>query len=166
MKEIIDVNTGEVRIGRGKTVLRSVAIGSCIVVAAYDPSNKIGAMAHIMLPGTAPKKSAEKTKYAANAIEQMLTSMISAGTNKDDVETCLVGAGNVLKKQDDTICRDNIESATKLLEQDQIPIRASVLGGTQRKGVFMDLETGKITCTEGDGPETLLWKPDKEDPIS
>ena len=36
MKEVVDVNTGEVKIGRKKTILRSIAIGSCIVIAAYD----------------------------------------------------------------------------------------------------------------------------------
>jgi chemotaxis protein CheD len=164
MKKIIDVNTGQVRIGRGKTALRSVAIGSCIVVAAYDSNNRIGAMAHIMLPGSAPKRSSEKTKYAANAMEHMFNSMIGAGANKDNIEACLVGAGNVLQKKDDSICRDNIESATKLLEQNQIPVRGSVLGGTQRKGVFMDVDSGRVTCTEGDGPERLLWKPAEEAP--
>ncbi|MHC4476729.1 MAG: chemotaxis protein CheD [Planctomycetota bacterium] len=158
MKKVVDVNTGEVKIGRGKTVLRSVAIGSCIVVAAYDSKSRIGAMAHVMLPGSAPRRSVEKTKYAADAIEQMLNSMIEEGVSKDNVEACLVGGGNVLKKKGDTICRENISSTTQVLGQEQIPIRGSVLGGTERKGIFMDVESGKVTCTEGDGPERLLWK--------
>jgi chemotaxis protein CheD len=162
MKEIIDVNTGEVRLGRGKIILRSIAIGSCIVVAACDFKKNIGALAHIMLPGKAAKSTPERTRYAADAIDEMLNRMTEAGANKDNIDVCLVGGVNVLKKQNDTICEDNIRSATQLLEERHIPIRAAVLGGTRRKGVFLDVENGCISYTEGDEKEKPLWKSGKE----
>jgi chemotaxis protein CheD len=161
VKEVIDVNTGEVRVGRRKEILRSLAIGSCIVIAAYDSKNKIGAMAHVMLPGSAPKKSLQKAKYTTDAIDEMIGKMILAGSDKDDIEVCLVGGGNVLRKKDDTICKDNIASATQLLKKKSIPIRNSALGGTERKGVFLNVESGRISYTEGDGKEQPLWKPNK-----
>ena len=71
-QKIIDVNTGQVKAAVGKGILRSVGIGSCVVVAAYNLSRKIGGMAHIMLPGIAPQQSLEKTKYAFDGIEQLL----------------------------------------------------------------------------------------------
>jgi len=162
MKEIIDVNTGEVRVDTTKIVLRSIAIGSCIVIAAYDSKNKIGAMAHIMLPGRAPRDTSERTKYAADAIDEMINRMAHAGSNKDDIEVCLVGGGNVLKKEDDTICKDNIESTTRLLEQKHIPVRTALLGGTERKGVFLDIESGGVSYTEGDEKQKPLWKPTRQ----
>ena len=158
MKEIVDVNTGEVRLGRGKIILRSIAIGSCIVVAACDFKKNIGALAHIMLPGRAAKKNPERTKYAADAINELIKRMTAAGSNKADIDVCLVGGGNVLKKKSDTICEDNIRSATQLLQKRLIPIRATVLGGTKRKGVFLDIENGTISYTEGDEKEKPLWK--------
>lgn len=158
MEEIVDVNTGEVKVSRGKVILRAIAIGSCIVVAAYDYNKKIGAMAHIMLPGAAGKKEPEKTKYAVDAIDAMIEKMAAAGSRDGCFEACLVGAANVLKRQDDTICQDNIKSATELLKQKQIPIRASVLGGTARKGVFLSVESGSVCYTEGNEKEKLLWK--------
>lgn len=160
MREIVDVNTGEIKIARGQIILRSIAIGSCVVVAAYDSRKKIGVMAHIMLPGSAPKNNdLGKTKYAAEAIDKMLNKMAEAGSQGSDIQACLVGAGNVLKKEDDTVCKDNIESTTRLLKEKGIPVRAAVLGGVQRKGVFLDAESGSITYTEGDKEEKLLWKP-------
>ncbi|MHC4707098.1 MAG: chemotaxis protein CheD [Planctomycetota bacterium] len=120
MKEIVDVNTGEVKVSGQSTILRSLAIGSCIVVTAYDRKKKVGAMAHVMLPGSAPKESLEKTKYAADAIDEMISKMIKEGSNNDDIEVCLVGGGNVLKREDDTICKSNIDSTTQLLIKRQI----------------------------------------------
>lgn len=159
MKEIIDVNTGQVRLGRGEVILRSLAIGSCIAVAAYDSEARIGAMAHIMLPGRAPEKSSERTKYAANAIDEMIGLMLEAKSRNGNVEVCLVGAGNVLQKEDDTICVANMQSITRLLEERNIPIRATVLGGTERKSMFFDVESGNVSYKKGDGQERLLWGP-------
>jgi chemotaxis protein CheD len=158
MKEIVDINTGEVKVGSGNIILRSVAIGSCVVIAAYDSSEKAGALAHIMLPGSAPEKSQEKTKYAANGINEMLRLMTCAGIKKDNIEVCLVGGGNVLKKKDDNICRENIKSTARLLRKEGIPIKATVLGGAKRKGVSLNIESGSIFYTEGDDNEKLLWR--------
>ena len=156
-QKIIDVNTGEVKVAVEKGILRSVGIGSCVVVAAYNLSRKIGGMAHIMLPGAAPQQSLEKTKYAFDGIEQLLNQMFKIGANMDQTEVCLVGAGNVLRKEDDTICQANIKSVTGILKEKSIPVKASVLGGTKRKSVFMDVETGCISYAEGDEKEKYLF---------
>ena len=157
-KDIVDVNTGEVKIATKGTILRSVAIGSCIAVAAINFKRKIGAMAHIMLPGNAPQHSLEKTKYAFDGIEQLLNQMFEVGTSTDDIEVCLVGGGNVLKKEYDTICEANIESITQILKGKNIPVMASVLGRTKRKSVFLDVENGCISYVEGDEKEKILWQ--------
>ncbi len=158
MEEVIYVNTGEAKVSEGEAILRAIAIGSCIVVAALDSKKKVGAMAHVMLPGKAPRQFVEKTKYAFNAIEKMLGQMLEAGSNVDDIEVCLVGAGNVLEKENDTICDANIESVTGILKEKGICVKASALGGTERKGVFLDTETGSISYTEGDEKAKTLWQ--------
>ena len=158
MKEFIDVNSGQVKVGTKGTTLRSAAIGSCIVVAAYDSRKSIGAMAHIMLASSAPQQHPEKTKYASDALEEMLNQMFEAGSNADDIEVCLVGAVNVLENVDDTICEDNIKSVSTILAEKNIPVRASALGGTERRSVFLDVENGVVSCTEGDKKEKALWR--------
>lgn len=158
MKRVEDVAVGRALVTRENIELRAIALGSCIGVAAYDPSGRIGGMAHIMLPGNAPDKAAEKTRYAANAIEKMLGKMISMGSRLCDLEVCLVGAGNVLERDDDTICQSNIDSVRQILENKGIDVKASALGGTQRRSVSVDIESGKICYTEGNGEKKLLWK--------
>ncbi len=54
MEKIVNVSTGEVKVGRKGEILKSTAIGSCVVIAAYDSERNIGIMAHVMLPGRAP----------------------------------------------------------------------------------------------------------------
>lgn len=158
-RSIINVNTGQIRLAKKDAILRSAALGSCIAVVAYDHTKKIGAIAHIMLPGTAPADHTKKNRYASNAISAILTKMIEAGSQKRDIEACIVGAGNVLKRDDDTICAINIESVTQLLKDNNVPVRASVLGGTERKSVALDIQSGIISYTVGNGKPKLLWKP-------
>jgi len=157
-KQIVDVNTGQVRGAGREGILRSVAIGSCIVVAALNLKEKTGAMAHIMLPGSAGADAADKTRYARDGIDEMLKMLRPAECQKEDIQVCLVGAGNVLKRSDDTICQNNIDSVTRILKEKDIPISASALGGMERKSVFLDVETGCVTFAEAEKEEKVLWQ--------
>jgi len=158
MKKTIDVNTGEVKGSFDSAILRSIAIGSCIAVVAYSFRNRAGAVAHIMLPGKSREATKEKTRYAVDAVDELLGIMGGFGVDRVDIEVCLVGAGNVLEKEDDTICQSNIDSVIGIMEERNIPVRASVLGGIKRKSVMMDVARGKVSYTEGNGRETFLWQ--------
>jgi chemotaxis protein CheD len=162
MQEIFDVNTGQVVVKRAPATLRSIAIGSCIAVAAYDPKTKNAGISHVMLPGSAPKESSEKTKHALNGIEHLLNQMIESGSVIGDIEVCLVGAGNILRKEDDTICQSNIQSVTAILAAKNIPVRASILGGFERKSAFLDAQSGRVSYSQGDGAVKSLWPPTDE----
>jgi chemotaxis protein CheD len=158
MKKTIDVQTGQVEAYKGKVTLQTKAIGSCVAIVAYNVTEKIGALAHVMLPGRAPaKKTAEKMKYAANATEEIISKMISLGSDKKEIEVVLVGGGNILEKENDTICRDNIESVLHLIREKQLKLRARALGGILRRSVSLDVANGIVSCSEGDGGEKLLW---------
>ena len=158
MKGFINVSTGEVKAGKASNILVSNAIGSCIVVAAIDVVNNIGAMAHIMLPGKAPSKEIQqKTKYAVDAIDKMLQILQQQGAVLSDLSVCLVGAGNVLKKENYTICKDNIQSVINILNEKQLNISAKTLGGILRRSIRLDIENASVYFTEGESKEMLLW---------
>ncbi len=160
MKETIDVQIGEVKAERGGVILKSKAIGSCIAIIAYDAVRKIGAMAHIMLPGRAPvhKEASEKTKYAADAIDTLVNQMTRLGSRDKDIGVVLVGGGNVLDRPDDTICRDNIESVLEFCGRRHLKVKAQAVGGTERRSVSLDVEGGIVYYSEGNGSETELWR--------
>ena len=158
-QKVIDIQIGQVKAGRGKVILQSRAIGSCIAVVAYDATKKTGALAHIMLPGRAPAmKAVEKTKYAADAIDAILNKMAVLDSKKDDIGIVLVGGANVLNREDDTICDTNIESTLGLLEKKGLKVRAKAVGGTARRSVSLNVERGIVSYAEGDSSEKLLWK--------
>ena len=159
MKRIINVNTGEVKTSKEDVILKSAAIGSCVVIAAYDKKKKVGSLAHIMLPGKSPEKNnLQKTRYACNAVKKMIKDMVSIGANENSIEVCIIGAGNVLKRKDDTICRSNIDSVVQLLKGKGIKINAKAVGGRERRSAFLNIEKGSIYYSENGSNEKLLWK--------
>ena len=157
MKKISNVLTGEVKTAKDNTIFQSKAIGSCVVIAGYDTKEMVGAMAHVMLPGVSPEKnSGPRTRYAANAIEEMIGMMIRLGTDRENIEVCLVGGANVLKREDDTICQANIDSVIEILHKEGIKIKAKYLGGFERMSVSLDTEKSKVFHSVGDGTDDLL----------
>ncbi len=163
MKTTVDVQIGQVKAAKGKVILQSKAIGSCIAIIAYDPTNNSGSLAHVMLPGRAPagKKPSEKTRYAADAIDAIISKMSRLGSKKDDIEVAVVGGGNVLNREDDTVCNDNIKSTLELLEEKHLKVRAQAVGGTERRSVSLDVEHGIVSYAEGNGGEKQLWRASK-----
>ena len=160
MKRVIDVSTGKVKVGRKAAILKTMAIGSCIVVGAYEGVKCIGGMAHIMLPGKAPanKKTFEKTRYAADAIDVLLSRMARLGMrgHNRNIEIVVVGGGNVLKRDDDSICTDNIKSTLDLLRKNDLKVRTKVVGGFVRRSLTLDVENGIFSYTEGNGGKIRL----------
>ena len=158
-KQIIYAMTGEVKAGNKNTILKSSAIGSCIAITAYNKQNQIGALAHIMLPGKAPEnRNIKKTRYASNAIDELINILELNGVNNNEIEVCIAGGANVLKRKDDYIGQDIIKSVEEILKKRKINIMARSLGGSQRRSVSLDVETGCVYYSLGDEAEKLLWK--------
>ncbi len=157
-KKIIDVLTGDVILASTNTILKTSAIGSCIVIAAYDSHVNAGCLAHVMLPGASKRKSDTlNTKYAADAIMSLLKKMNHLSSESKNIEVCLVGGANVLKRKDDNICQENINSVINLLNQQNISIKAKSLGGFQRRSITLDIEKGQVYYSIGDGKNKLLY---------
>jgi len=97
MESDIEVGTGEVKIACAGATLRARALGSCIAVIAYEPIKKVGGIAHVMLPGRAGKNiKDEKTRYAEDAIDDLLVKLTDLGAETAGLEISLVGGADLL----------------------------------------------------------------------
>ena len=157
MLEYIDVNTGQVVVTSERYILRSLAIGSCIVLSAYDQRTKVAGLAHIMLPGKAANGFEGKNRYAEDAIKHLLHLMTIAGCPKENLDICLVGAGNVLKDESDNVCTSNIESVYMILGRENLQVKASCLGGYERKAMYLNSCNGIVEYTCAGSEKITLW---------
>ena len=154
----IDVPTGEVGFAQGKGQLAASAIGSCIAVAMHDNLLRAGGIAHIMLPGKAPSDiiDDQQYKYARNGIGYLLNKLKTTGSKEERINVYAAGGGNVMERQDDTICANNIESVLNVIAELNLVLSARMLGGNMRRRVRLDVATGHFYCGVGDGAEVLI----------
>ena len=152
------VDSGEVRSCREAGLLRASAIGSCVVVTAYDQQAAVGGMAHVMLPGEfhAMVPSA-KTRYASNAVHELLQQIFRLGAEQSRLTVCLVGGGNVLGDGYSSPGPEIVHSLVALFAARGITPVAMDIGGQHRRSCILDVATGCVYYTLGDSTELLLW---------
>ncbi|MEI8347340.1 MAG: chemotaxis protein CheD [Pseudomonadota bacterium] len=154
----IVLQTGELALAGHQDTIVSGPLGSCIAAIIVESNHRLAGMAHIMLPGRhrTSSTSMEKNKFAENALENLIEQLMLKGANKDKLQAYLIGAGNVLKRADDTICGHNTSSTLAYLEKVEIPVIKSELGGEERRQVILDLAKSEIRYTVGNGVEKVF----------
>ncbi len=153
------IQSGEIAIGSKNELLVSSPLGSCVAVIAYDVETKICGMAHIMLPGKSHiGKTSHKNRYAADAIDDLLCKFHQVGVPSENINICLAGGANVLKKENDTISTELATSILGIIGEKELKIRATSLGGNERRIASLNPEMGVVYCTIGESPEMVLWK--------
>ncbi|OQX80823.1 MAG: hypothetical protein B6D64_02750 [Bacteroidetes bacterium 4484_276] len=150
------VSTGCVAVGSIDGILTSSPLGSCVAVVAYDITTKIGGLAHIMLPGKSLKGN--DNKYAENAITNLIDELKHLGVPKKNIEICLVGGANVLRKESDNIAGHLIISIFEILKKKKLNVIKASLGGYERRTAKLNLSSGIVNFTVGDSVEKKLWK--------
>ncbi len=153
------VSSGQIVTGSKDEIIASSPLGSCVAVVAYDTKNKIGGMAHVMLPGKSLKENRhDKNKYVSDGINNLLSKLYESGAQNSNIEICLIGGANVLRKEDDFIAEALVISVVKTIGEKKLKIRASSLGGFERRSVRLDLETGVVYFIIGESTEKVLWE--------
>ncbi len=153
-----EVMTGEIATGHEGEMLTANALGSCIAVVVHDPVMKVGGLAHVMLPGRAPSgtRSRKELRYAEDATEELLCRMEKMGALKRNLRICLIGGGNVLRRDDDVICEMNVRSVRKAIEKKGLTIEAFSTGGYERRRVRLNIASGCVLCCVGSDVESVL----------
>ena len=57
MDNVVKVGMADLKTGRNTDMITTLGLGSCIGIALYDPTTKIGGLAHIMLPDSTAIKN-------------------------------------------------------------------------------------------------------------
>ncbi len=146
-QKIIDVGMSDVRVASNGHILRSVGIGSCIVITLYDSVKKVGAMAHPMLAENITKKTDNSLRFVGPAIDAMIRELRKFGGAKDRLEAKIVGGANMFKvfdKNPTGIGAQNIAAAIEKLEAEGIKIVATDTGENCGRSVAFDLSSGLV----------------------
>jgi len=152
MPEIYPVGMAEMRIARDPDVLAAYGIGSCVIVAMYDPKTKIGGVAHIMLPDSTgiSQERLNPRKFADTAVPLLFQTLAHAGCFKTSLIAKIVGGAEMFPPNEDftnNIGTMNTKAAIKALGKLSIPIAAQDIGGRSGRSLEMKLDSGRINLT-------------------
>jgi chemotaxis protein CheD len=148
--EIIMVGMTELKVGKAPGRILSLGLGSCIGVCAYYAPDKIGGMAHIMLPSSSMVNNGALNpgKFADTAIPFLIAEIEKLGGEKNRLVIKLIGGAQMFlgngPEDRVSIGPKNISAVEEVCKKMGLQVAAKSVGGTVGKSVTLDLDTGKV----------------------
>ena len=152
----------DICVSKGPAQYTCLGLGSCVGVAAYDPSSGVSGMAHIMLPNSFPDKLVERPgKFADTAFEAMLAQMIALGANADRIQVALCGGAQVFRFGQELSSMLQIGERLTVAAREQIQrlgirLVGEDLGGNLGRTVTFTSESGEVRVRTVSQGEKLL----------
>jgi len=147
--EPIKVGMAEYKVMENPAVLTSIGLGSCIGIVLYDAINKLGALAHIMLPRQSEAKNkSNPAKFADTSIDLMLADMEKKGSFKRNIKAKVFGGANMFPKVQGEILMNvgarNAAAVKEELIKRKIAVVAEDLGGHCGRTIVFDIKDGSV----------------------
>lgn len=156
------ITIAQARLDRAPAVLKAYGLGSCIAVGLYDPLNRIGGLAHLLLPNRPSRNPlGDQGKYVDAGIRQMVDELVLFGAERRNLVAKIAGGANMFESEYQTLIHSigarNARSARETLAELGIPLAAEEVGGNRGRTVELDLATGEmmVYCAR-DGERVVL----------
>jgi chemotaxis protein CheD len=152
---VIVVDIADVKAATKPAKLVSIGLGSCVGVALFDSTSKVGSLAHIMLPSSRNFQPVEnRAKYVDTAIPLAIEKMLKLGASKSRIVAKIAGGAKMFyfTPKNDYIGRKNVIAVKNILEKEDIRIVAEDTGGNVGRTLEFDTSSGKLlvrTVREG-----------------
>lgn len=154
MKRIISVDISDMKIAKAPDVLVTYALGSCVGICLYDTINKIGALAHIMLPSSqrGSDNNLNINRFADTCIPSMIEELQKHNCYKINLVANIIGGANMFNYNSNrtlnnfnNIGQSNVVAVKNELIKLGIPIISEETGEDYARTVFFDTDTGKVS---------------------
>ena len=156
------LKTGELAIGFEGDVLLTGGVGSCVVVCMWDPVKRIGAMAHTFSECRESGPIAESSAGSSpdSAVPHLVQIMVNFGTKRQNIQSRLVGAGNMFTGVEDgsamDVGRRILGNALVALKHARLTLISQSVGGCFGRSVAFSIRTGLISVTLTNGDRVIL----------
>lgn len=149
MGEVIKVGMADLNICKSPDIITTLGLGSCIGIALYDPTTKLGGLAHIMLPdSTQIRNNSNIAKFADTGIEELVHRMTEAGALKSRLKAKIAGGAKMFQVSGlsdvGNIGERNAIASRQKLKELGIPLLAEDTGLNYGRTVELHCETGEF----------------------
>jgi chemotaxis protein CheD len=157
---IIKVKIADLAVKREPGIIVTIGLGSCVGIVLYDPANRVGGLAHILLADSTQFKSKNvplnKAKFADTAIPFLASEMERLGAKKQYLQAKIAGGSKLFPNKSISVGEKNVEAVIKTLKGMGIPIRGKDVGGNYGRTMKLFVDTGKVLIsTVGKGEKEL-----------
>ena len=147
MGVVIKVGMADLKTGKAPDVLTTLGLGSCIGIALWDPTTKIGGLAHIMLPdSTKIRNNSNIAKFADTGIAELVRQMEAMGVPRKRLVAKIAGGARMFEVSGSTsvgnIGEKNALASKQKLQELGIPILAEDTGLNYGRTVELNCENG------------------------
>lgn len=146
-ENLIIVKIADMQISNDATqTLITYALGSCMGVAAYDPTSRVGGLLHFMLaePTSEENMRIRPLAYGTVAIPAFFNALFQAGAKKERVIVKIAGGANMMRaNQVFRIGEHNHEIVKNLLDVHGMTLAAEDVGGIYGRTLRLCLKDGK-----------------------
>lgn len=162
MSEIIKVGMADLKTCVSPDGITTLGLGSCVGVALRDPVNKVGGLAHVMLPDSTAMKNSQQNiaKYADTGIVELLRQMKELGANQTRVVAKIAGGAMMFKFEGrnnaQQVGERNVLAVKAKLAELKIPILAEDTGANYGRTVVFFPETGEFRIKAVGKPESVI----------
>lgn len=161
MGEVVKVGMADLNICKAPDVIITLGLGSCIGIAVYDPTSKVGGLAHIMLPdSTKMKNNANIAKFADTGIVELVRLMENAGAVRRRMVAKIAGGAKMFevagKSDVGSIGEKNAIAARETLQRLGIPLLAEDTGLNYGRTVELHCDNGDFLIKSVGKPEKII----------
>ncbi len=159
MADDLKVGIADMKLAKANGTLVTYALGSCIGICLYDPSIRLGALIHIMLPLNMETGRKNVMKYADTGIRETLRQMEARGAVRSRIVAKIAGGAKMFEVNGGSlgnIGQRNIESVRLNLKREQIRLLKEDVGGSVARTLFFDVATGMCSVRSYGKPELKM----------
>ena len=147
MAEVIKVGMADLKTCKSPDSITTLGLGSCVGVAIVDKVNRIGGLAHVMLPdSTVMKENTNIAKFADTGVVELVKQMEKLGAVRNRMVAKIAGGAQMFSFQNKTdlvrVGDRNVEASKKKLKELGIPILAEDTGLNFGRTVIFYPESG------------------------
>ena len=148
MAKVIKIGIADIAVSKDPDIITTLGLGSCIGIARYDPSSKVGGLVHVMLPdSTKIKQNSNPAKFADTGIADLLNRMIKAGANKSRIVAKIAGGAKMFEVSGSTdvgnVGERNASASKDKLKQLGIRLIAEDTGANYGRTVELNCANGE-----------------------
>jgi chemotaxis protein CheD len=140
----IYLHPGELAATSAPSVISTV-LGSCVCVCLLDPVTRSGGANHFLLPYLT-RGDGSSSRFGGTAMEMLFTRMLSLGCEKRNLTARIFGGASQFEVSGGRISigQQNVQVATRFLEDEGIPILVQEVGGSRGRKLVFHTETGDV----------------------